>query len=86
MTNTELMPLTKVVVNITHQADSENPESIRKAVKTWHNGFANGTLPRCLVKKFGRELYLRLDVWEQWVSGTLEESENIRSRGRPRSP
>ena len=82
----ELMPLKKVVVNITHQADPKDPESIRRAIRKWHNSLASGTLPRCLVKKFGRELYLRLDIWDQWVSDNKEESKNIKKIGRPRSP
>jgi hypothetical protein len=82
----QLMPLKKVVVDITHQADPKDPESIRRAIRKWHNSLASGTLPRCLVKKLGRELYLRLDIWEQWVSDNQRETEKVKGRGRPRSP
>ncbi|MGV7225187.1 MAG: hypothetical protein ACQ9MH_27185 [Nitrospinales bacterium] len=46
----EIMPLRKVVVNLTHQADPNDPKSIKTAVRSWHNGLANGTIPRHLVK------------------------------------
>jgi hypothetical protein len=81
----KIMPLRRAVVRITHQADEDNPESIRKAVRTWHNALANGTIPRSLVKKFGRELYLRLDNWEAWVSENDQGIERKRGPGRPRS-
>ena len=34
---TELMPLRKVVVDITHEAAHSDPDSIQRAIKAWHN-------------------------------------------------
>jgi hypothetical protein len=79
-----IMPLKRVVIEITNQASENDPISIRRAIRSWHNALANGTIPRCLVKKFGRELYLRLDKWEIWVSE--DEQERKKVPGRPRSP
>ena len=81
----KIMPLRRAVVKITHQADEDDTKSIRKAVRTWHNALANGTIPRSLVKKFGRELYLRLDNWEAWISEDDQNHERKRDPGRPRS-
>jgi hypothetical protein len=82
----EIMPLKRVVVELTHQATSNEPASIQKAVRTWHNGLASGTIPRFLVKKFGRELYLDLSAWREWMFDKQQISANKRSVGRPRSP
>ena len=80
---TQLMPLKKVVVEITHQAEPDDYEAIRKAVKSWHNRLALGSIPRNVVTKLGRELFLDLDAWEQWLA--RRRSEQLPSgRGRPR--
>jgi hypothetical protein len=81
----EIMPLRRAVVQITHQADEHDQEAIRKAVRKWHNALANGTIPRSLVKKFGRELYLRLDNWEAWVCEDEHKHNQPKGPGRPRS-
>jgi len=82
----EIMPLRKVVVNLTHQADPNDPKSIKTAVRSWHNGLANGTIPRQLVKKFGRELYLDLSAWQKWMFDKNMPHNNKGRVGRPRSP
>jgi hypothetical protein len=80
-----IMPLRRVVVEITHQAAEDDPVSVRKAIRKWHNALANGTIPRSLVKKFGRELYLRLDNWKVWVSDDEQSIDHSKGTGRPRS-
>ena len=81
---TELMPLRKVVVDITHEAAHSDPGSIRKAIKAWHNRLSNGTVPKTLVVKLGRQLYLDLNAWENWLE---KRKDNIvhNGPGRPRS-
>jgi hypothetical protein len=82
----EIMPLKKVVVNLTHQADPNDPKSIKAAIRSWHNGLASGTIPRRLVKKFGRELYLDLSAWQKWMFDKQQSSKSKIRIGRPRSP
>jgi hypothetical protein len=81
---TELMPLRKVVVDLTHEAVRDDTDSIRKAIKAWHNRLSNGSVPKKLVMKLGRSLYLDLDAWENWLK---ERKENVfyQGPGRPRS-
>jgi hypothetical protein len=80
-----IMPLKRVVIEITNQASENDPMSVKKAIKKWHNALSNGSIPRDLVKKFGRELYLRLDKWEAWISEDEQKHELKRMPGRPRS-
>jgi len=58
-----LMPLRRVVVEVTNEADLNNPEGIGRAVKSWHNRLSNGSIPRRLIMKLGRQLFLNLDAW-----------------------
>jgi hypothetical protein len=81
---TKLMPLRRVVVEVTHEATANDPQGIRRAVKSWHNRLANGSVPRSLTAKLGRELFLDLDAWEDWITGRQGGS-GSRPRGRPRS-
>lgn len=81
----KIMPLSRAVIEVTNQASASDPLSVKKAVRKWHNALANGTIPRSLVKKFGRELYLRLDNWEAWVCEDEHKHNQPKGPGRPRS-
>lgn len=78
------MPLKKAVVIITNEASADDAVGIRKAVRSWHNRLAGGSIPRDVVTKLGRELFLDLDAWESWL---LERRKKIpiTKIGRPRS-
>jgi hypothetical protein len=80
----QLMPLRRVVVEITHEAPPEDAARVRQAIKSWHNRLSNGSIPRSVITKLGRELYLNLDAWEKWLEershGTVSQPQ-----GRPRS-
>ena len=79
-----LMPLRAVVVEITHEAIAGDDAGVRRAVKSWHNRLATGSIPRRLIAKLGRELFLDLDAWDSWWD---ERSQNAPARpvGRPRN-
>jgi hypothetical protein len=80
----KLMPLRKMVVDVTHEASRGDDQEIRKAVRSWHNRLGSGSIPRKVVMKLGRELFVDLDEWELW----LETRKNPRSEGkigRPRN-
>lgn len=81
---TELMPLRRAVIEITHEASPNNLEENRRAIRGWHNRLQNGTIPRELVFKLGRELFLDLKAWEAWISkkGDPQTHKNV---GRPRT-
>ncbi|MGO9569859.1 MAG: hypothetical protein ACLP5H_20200 [Desulfomonilaceae bacterium] len=79
-----LMPLTRAVVEITHEARPGDFQGIRKAVKSWHNRLSAGSIPRAIVTKLGRSLFLDLDAWEAWFEERAKEGCRPRP-GRPRS-
>lgn len=78
-----LMPLKRFVVDITMEAKEENEQSIRKVVRSWHNRLANGTIPRTVVTKLGRELFVDLEAWSKWLEERQRGSPR-KSPGRPR--
>ena len=80
----KFMPLKKAVVLITHEASPEDPNGIRKAVRSWHNRLAGGSIPRDVVTKLGRELFLDLEAWEAWLSAR-NNKDPIPKIGRPRT-
>ncbi len=81
---TELMPLRRFVVAVTHEADLDDAIGIRRAVKSWHNRLNNGSIPRSLTVKVGRELFLDLDAWQDWITARGTEW-GPTPRGRPRA-
>ncbi len=78
---TRLMPLKRVVVEVTHEAPPGDLQEIRKAIKSWHNRLSAGSIPRSIVAKLGRELFLDLDAWERWFEDRSKEHPRV---GRPR--
>jgi len=80
---TKLMPLKRVVVELTQEAAPDDPRAIRRAIKSWHNRLSIGSIPRTVVTKLGRGLYLDLDEWEGWLKGRTKEGSP--RPGRPRS-
>jgi hypothetical protein len=81
---TRIMPLRRVVVEITHEAPPEDAARIRRCVRSWHNRLSNGTVPRSVITKLGRELYLNLDAWEKWLEEQADQSVKC-GPGRPRA-
>jgi hypothetical protein len=80
----KMMPLRRVVTEITCEAAEGDDLAIRKAIKSWHNRLANGSIPRDIITKLGRELFLDLDAWEAWwVERNLEKGRKC--IGRPRN-
>jgi hypothetical protein len=80
----KLMPLRRVVTEITCEAAAGDDLEIRKVIKSWHNRLANGSIPRDIITKLGRELFLDLDAWEAWWNERNVEK-NRKSLGRPRN-
>jgi hypothetical protein len=80
----QLMPLRRVVVDLTNEALPSDETGIRKAIKSWHNRLSNGSIPRSVVTKLGRELFLNLDAWEQWLEERANRSVKC-GQGRPRA-
>ena len=80
----KMMPLRRVVTQITYEAAEGDDVGIRRAIKSWHNRLANGSIPRHIVIKLGRELFLDLDAWEAWWAETDSKTDR-RCVGRPRS-
>ena len=78
------MPLKRVVVEITHEAHAGKHHEIRKAIRAWHNRLFNGSIPRYVVVKLGRELFLDLEGWERWMKKQYDHSEPS-GPGRPRT-
>lgn len=79
-----LIPLKRVVVEITNEARAEDQSGIHKAIKSWHNRLATGSIPRSVVTKLGRELFLDLEAWEQWWEERSQKSASPKL-GRPRT-
>ena len=80
----KFMPLKRFVVDITMEAKEENEQSIRKVVRSWHNRLANGTIPRTIVTKLGRELFVDLEAWDKWLEERQKGSQK-KNPGRPRT-
>lgn len=68
----KLMPLKVVVCQLTNEADPRDPQAVRQAVKKWHNKLANGSIPRFLFKKIGKELFLDVIAFETWLNESGE--------------
>jgi hypothetical protein len=80
----KFMPLKRVVVEITHEAIASDDTGIKKAVRSWHNRLAGGSIPRTIVTKFGRELFLDLQAWHEWLNKRSEKPMHP-GPGRPRA-
>jgi hypothetical protein len=81
----QIMPLKKAIIEATHEALPDDPQENRKAIKTWHNRLYHGSIPRSVIVKLGRELFLDLQAW---VSGWKNMVRNLippRSAGRGQS-
>jgi len=78
------MPLRRVVTELTNEAEKGNPESVRKAIKSWHNKLAGGSIPRSIVTKLGKELFLDVEKWDEWLEQRQRESKG-KNPGRPRT-
>jgi hypothetical protein len=62
------LPLRRFVIKVTGDADEGNYEEIQKAIRRYHNRLANGTIPRSIFKKIGKELYVDLVGFKLWVN------------------
>ena len=55
-----LMPLDKFVVKVTGEAEAGDEQGIKKAVRRYHNRLANGSIPRSVFRKIGKQLFVHL--------------------------
>jgi hypothetical protein len=79
-----LVPLRRMVTGITGEAAEDDQQQIQKAIRRWHNRLANGSVPRSLFVKIGRELFLKIDAWNRWIA-SKQQTVSDRARGRPRT-
>lgn len=79
-----LLPLKRAVVELTQEARPDCPEEIRRAVRSWHNRLNCGSVPRRLIAKVGRTLFLDLDAWEEYLA-ERSQRDKPSGPGRPRS-
>lgn len=79
----KLMPLRRFVVEITSEARPDDPDGIRKAIKSWHNRLQIGSIPRSIIEKIGRGLFVDLNAWQTWLN-SRRANETVVRRGRPR--
>ncbi len=63
-----LMPLRRFVIEITGDAVESDQQDIQRAVRIYHNRLANGTVPRSIFRKIGKELYVHLEDFKRWTS------------------
>ena len=66
--NSELIPFPRFVVEITGEAIPEDHQSIRRAMRRWHNKWSNGTVSRRFVRKIGRDLFVDTADFRAWLS------------------
>jgi len=71
------IPLRRAVTVITGEADPDNQQEIQKAIRRWHNRLANGSVPRSIFVKIGKELFLDIPAFELWI----EQGANINNCG-----
>ncbi len=80
----QFMPLKRVIGEITNEARADNPEAIKRAVKSWYNRLYNGSIPRDVVVRIGRGLYVDVEKFEEWT--TEQSQQNFTpGPGRPRT-
>ena len=63
-----LMPLRMFVVKITGEADAGDDQSIKKAVRRYHNRLANGSIPRSVFRKIGKELFVIIPLFYELIN------------------
>jgi|GEM_PF-1083938 len=80
-----VMPLRKVVCQLTNEASAGDDQAIRKAVRAWHNRLASGTIPRAIIRKLGRELFVDVEAFEDWLAQQYSRGSERPGPGRPRS-
>lgn len=80
----KMMPLRRVVTDITCEAVNGDDAGVRRAIKSWHNRLSNGSIPRSIMLKLGRELFLDLDAWEAWWN-EKDAQKDKKCLGRPRN-
>ena len=80
----QLMPIKRFVVEITNQAISNDQQQISKAVRAFHNKLYNGSIPRDLIIKIGRDLFIDLGAWGNWLEKKKQKTD-APSPGRPRT-
>lgn len=63
-----LMPLRRFVVAVSGEADSGDEQAIKKAIRRYHNRLANGSIPRSIFRKIGRELFVDIRGFHYWIN------------------
>lgn len=80
----QIMPLKRAVVELTHEAESGDENGIRRAVKAWQNRAYNGSIPRALLRKLGKGLFVDLEIWQEMLSEKNKRNHDV-GGGRPRT-
>jgi len=63
-----LIPLRRAVYSVTGEADENDDQAIRIAVRRWHNRLSNGSVLRSIFRKIGKDLFLDLSAFEDWIN------------------
>lgn len=74
--NVRLIRLRRFVVEVVGEADPTNQQDIQRSIRRWHNRLANGSVPRSIFKKIGKDLFVDLDLFEVWLAGGASESKS----------
>ena len=69
----QLLPLSRFVVIITGEAAQDDQSGVKKAVRRYHNRLANGSIPRSIFRKIGKELFVHIEDFNDWVNSSAEE-------------
>jgi hypothetical protein len=80
----QLLPLKRFVVEITGEAHPDDPQGLQRAVKSWHNRLQTGSIPRSVIEKIGRSLFVDLAAWEEWRLSRRRPTQST-PRGKRRS-
>ena len=62
------MPLKRFVIDVTNEAVEGDKQSVSKALRSYHNRLANGSIPRSLFVRIGKQLFVDLEAFEVWAS------------------
>ncbi len=63
----QIKPLDRFVSEDMGEADPKNPTEVREAIRRFHNKLANGSIPRTVIRKIGKHLYVHMGDWKSWI-------------------
>ena len=62
-----IISLKRFVVEIIGAANAGDQQGIQKAIRYVHNKLATGGLPRSFFVKFGKDLYVNVSKFKDWI-------------------